>query len=324
MINILILSAGRRVELVKRFKTAAQKLNIDGKIIAADMSEYAPAIYFADLYRIIPRINSNEYIDALVDICNEEKITLIVPTIDTELPVLSKNRSYIESHTGAKILLSSDDVIDVCCYKDKTQEFFEKYGFGIPHLLNENDLKTKNYDFPLFIKPKNGSSSINAFKVENESQLTFFRGYIDEPIIQEYIQGTEYSIDVFCDLDSNPITIVPRIRLAVRGGEIIKGKIDKDREVIEEIRRMIDILKPVGQITVQCMKTCDGIKYIEINPRFGGGAPMSIDAGANSCENIYRILLGEQLKYNEDYNDGHLFLRFDEGIELTETKELVK
>ena len=324
MINILILSAGRRVELVKRFKTAAQRLNIEGKVVAADMSDYAPAIYFADTYRLLPRIDSGEYIDALTDICNKENITLIVPTIDTELPILSKNRAYIESHTKAKILLSSDEVIDVCCYKDKTQNFFEKHDFGTPHLLNETDLNRKNYKFPLFIKPKNGSSSINTFKVENEDQLAFFREYIDEPIIQEYIQGTEYSVDVFCDLESNPITIVPRIRLAMRSGEISKGKIDKNREIIEEARRMVNILKPVGQITIQCMKTCDGIKYIEINPRFGGGAPMSIDAGANSCENIYRILLGENLSYNEDYNDSHLFLRFDEGIELTEAKELVK
>ena len=75
-------------------------------------------------------------------------------------------------------------------------------------------------------------------------------------------------------------------------------------------------LKPIGQITVQCMKTERGIEYIEINPRFGGGAPMSIAAGADSCENLYRLLQGEELKYRDDYRDGATFLRFDASIEV--------
>ena len=145
--------------------------------------------------------------------------------------------------------------------------------------------------------------------------------YIKEPMVQEFIEGTEYSVDVFCDFDSNPITVVPRIRLATRGGEIAKGQISRDREIINDVMRMLDILKPVGHITIQCMKTKRGIEYIEINPRFGGGAPMSIDAGADSCENLYRLLLGEKLQYNEDYKDGMLFVRFDKSISINKTKE---
>mgnify|MGYP003310279869 CR=1 FL=1 len=116
---------------------------------------------------------------------------------------------------------------------------------------------------------------------------------------------------------------VPRQRIATRSGEIIKGRIVKDREIIENVKRLLEVLKPIGQITIQCMKTDDGIKYIEINPRFGGGAPMSITAGANSCENLYRLLMGQQLEYNEEYKENLLFLRFDSSIALNENMEKI-
>lgn len=312
--NILILSAGRRVELLERFKNARNRLNIKGKIVAVDISDTAPALYFADTFYLVPRISEDTYTDALIDICNKEDIALIVPTIDTELLKLSKNRNKIESETNAKLLLSDDRVIKICRNKNNTQEFFEENGFGVPKRLTEKDIKSKNYKLPLFIKPQDGSSSINTFKIRTEAELEFFLHYIDNAMVQEFTEGTEYSVDVFCDFDANPITIVPRLRLATRGGEISKGRICRDREIISDVKRMLSVLKPVGHITIQCMKTKNGIKYIEINPRFGGGAPMSIDAGADSCENLYRLLSGESLSYNENYTDGALFVRFDNSI----------
>lgn len=192
--------------------------------------------------------------------------------------------------------------------------------FGIPKKININD---KNIKFPLFIKPIDGSSSINTFKVNNMDELKFFSSYINKPIIQEFIEGEEYTVDAFLDFDSNVITIVPRKRIATRSGEISKGKIVKDREIINDIKKVLQLLKPIGQITIQCMKTDKGIKYIEMNPRFGGGAPMSIKAGANSCENLYRILQNEKLSYNENYKENITFLRFDSAIMLNEKMEKI-
>lgn len=316
MINVLILSAGRRVELIKCFREAKEKLGEEGKIVAVDISDLAPAIYFADKFKLIPRISDVSYIDEIISVSCEEKIDIIIPTIDTELEKLSENRKLIEERTGAKLLLSNEDVISICCDKNKTQKFFEENGFGVPRQIKNNDIENDNFEYPLFIKPENGSSSLNTFKIENEKELNFFKEYVKNPIIQEHICGTEFSVDVFCDFDGMPITIVPRKRIATRSGEIAKGQIVKDREIIDEVKRMMDILKPVGLITVQCIKTQKGIKYIEINPRFGGGAPMSIEAGADACEFLFRLLRGEKLNYSEEYSDGDIFLRFDQSIKL--------
>ena len=132
----------------------------------------------------------------------------------------------------------------------------------------------------------------------------------------------EYTIDAFLDFEGNIITIVPRIRLATRSGEIAKGKIVKDDEITADVTRLLTELKPIGHITIQCMRTDRGIEYIEINPRFGGGAPMSIRAGADSCENLYRLIRGEKLTRSTDYRANITFLRFDASIMLNENRKL--
>ncbi len=319
--NVMILSVGRRVELVKRFKRAANELNINSKIIGVDITELAPALYFCDEKEIIPKISDDNYIDSLIMICKKYDIKLIVPTIDTELLKISENVGKF-NEIGVKVNISSVDVIKICRNKKNTSKWLEKNGISAPKMITATDLKNKNYSFPLFIKPLDGSSSINAFRINNKKELNFFKEYVPNPIIQEMVFGSEYTVDVFCDFDSKPITIVPRKRLAIRSGEILKGIIDKDRTIINAIKNLVLKLKPFGHITVQCIKNDDGIvNILEINPRFGGGAPMSIDAGADSPKNLYRILMGENLQYNEDYKDKLYFSRFDDAIMIDKNEK---
>lgn len=251
-INILILSVGRRVELIECFRNAAQKLKINSKIIATDISSTAPAVYFADKRYQIPRIGEEGYLQSIVDICQTENVKLIVPTIDTELKILADYKNWIEEKCDAKVLISDKRVIDICRNKKNTQKFFEENGFGVPKEIKMDEIPL---EFPVFIKPLDGSSSINTFKVNNVEELEFFKKYIKNPIIQEFMSGTEYTIDAFLDFDGNIISVVPRIRLATRAGEVLKGKISKDRDIIDDVKRLLNVLKPIGQITIQCMKT---------------------------------------------------------------------
>ena len=322
-INILILSAGRRVELVQCFQRAAKKLNINSMIVAGDCSDTAPALYFADRTYKLPRIDDPNYIQSIIDACNQENISLVVPTIDTDLLLLAEKKSLIEKKTNAKVLISDTNVISICRDKINTQKFLEENNFGIPKMYKDEELLKNDIQFPLFIKPKSGSSSINTFKVNNLNELNIYKSIIEDPIVQDFMEGEEFTVDVFLDFKSNVITAVPRLRLATRSGEISKGKIVKDRTVIEDVIRLMNVLKPIGHITVQLMKTKKGIEYIEINPRFGGGAPMSIQSGADSCENLFRLLIGQQLKYNENYRDNLMFLRFDRSICLDEGMDII-
>lgn len=312
--NVLILSAGRRVELINLFKQAANELDIRSNIVAGDCSEHAPAIYFADKRYMLPRISASNYIDEIIDVCKKESIKLVVPTIDTDLLILSQQKNRIYEESGAIVLISSTEVISTCRDKILSQQYLEKKGFLVPKLYSLDGLNKDALSYPLFIKPKSGSSSEGTFKVNNRDELDLYLNVVKDPMLQDYMEGEEYTVDVFLDFSSNIVTVVPRLRMEVRTGEISKGKVVKDPDIINDVIRLMSVLKPIGHITVQLMKTKKGIEYIEINPRFGGGAPMSIHAGANSCENLYRLLMDEKIEYNENYKDQLVFLRYDQSI----------
>lgn len=319
--NILILSAGRRVELVQQFKKAALELGLNSDVVTADCSELAPALYFGDKKFIIPKVHEDGYIEHLMKLTLENNIKLIIPTIDTELLFLAQYKDYIESRTKAKVMISDIQLIEICRDKLKTSDFLYSNGFSVPKTYLIEEFNQTDERFPLFIKPKSGSSSINAFKVNNYEELLIYSKLIKDYIIQEFVEGDEYTVDVFLDFDSNPITIVPRLRIAVRSGEISKGRIIKDFHIIEIIKKLLKKANFIGHITIQLKKSGKDIKFIEINPRFGGGAPMSIIAGADSCKALYRLLLGEELSYNEEYDDTQYFLRYDSTLKL-ESSEL--
>ena len=311
--NVLITSCGRRVELVNAFKAARDNLDIMGDVVCADCSETAPALAFADKKCIVPRISSGEYIQALKEIIERENISLVVPTIDTELELLAEHREELEAG-GARVLLPSAEAVEICGDKQKTAEFFGR-GFDSPKTVD--DIKGYSGEFPLFVKPRDGSSSINTFKVENKKELEFFASYVKNPIVQECAVGQEYTVDILTDFDGEPILIVPRVRIAVRGGEILKGKVDKNEKVIETARKLVKELNFVGQLTVQGFLT-DGGKFelIEMNARFGGGVTMSIKAGADFCGSLYRLLRGEKLNYFDGYENGAVIARFDDSVRV--------
>lgn len=314
--KLLFTSVGRRVELMQAFRSAANRNNITLEIHGADISESAPALFFCDKTHIIPRISDEKYIPALLEICKNEKIDALIPTIDTDLLLLSQNQDKFIA-IGTKAVISQPDKIAICRDKRLTTAFFESCGLNCPKTTD--DYTKYNDGYPAFIKPKDGSSSINAYKVNNFEELEAYAHQVSDYIIQPFIEGTEYTVDAFCDFEGNPIFITPRIRLAVRSGEVLKTQIAQDSVIIEEMKSLVANYKPCGQITVQLIREKDTNKdyFIEINPRFGGGAPLTIKAGADSAEAILSLLKGKILEYRPNAaNDGDIYSRFDQSIKV--------
>lgn len=211
--RILFTGVGRRIELLQAFRQAAGSLDVELKLHGADMAGTAPALAFCDYTRKICKMKDGEYIPQLLEICRDDGIDLLIPTIDTDLLVLSQNAEKFES-IGTKVLISKSEKIAVCRDKNKTANFFETYGLKAPVTVNDCENYTASY--PCFIKPKDGSSSINVFKVKNELELKVYAEQVKDYVIQPFIEGTEYTVDIFCDCEGNPIFITPRIRTAVR------------------------------------------------------------------------------------------------------------
>lgn len=314
MIRILFTGVGRRIELLQAFKAASINSRIPVRIYGADMAGTAPALCYCDETRHICAMKDPAYIDELTDICRSEDIDLLIPTIDTDLQVLSDNKAAFEA-VGTHVLISSPDKIRLCRDKNLTSDFFRSCGLNAPHTYNDVDRYDEGY--PCFIKPKDGSSSINAFKADNEDQLRVYAGLISDYVIQPFVDGIEYTVDIMCDMDGEPVYITPRIREAVRAGEVLKTRIVNDPDIVNEMKSLISAFKPCGPITVQLIKDREtGIDhYIEINPRYGGGAPLSMKAGADSATAILRMMTGENLSYKEGAAAvGSVYSRFDQSV----------
>lgn len=320
--NILFTAVGRRIELIQAFRNGALVLNKELKIYGADISETAPALAYCDFTRRVVAMKDPGYIQNLLDICNEDNIDLLIPTIDTDLLILSENKEKFDS-IGTKVMISDPDKIRICRDKNNTSQFFVDCGLHAP--MPVNNWKEYKGGYPAFIKPKDGSSSINAFKVENKEQLEVYAGQVENYIVQPFISGHEYTIDIFCNWEGEPVSIVPRERLQVRAGEVLKTRICMDQQMIHEMKMLCKEFKPCGPMTVQLIRDDDSVDwYIEINPRFGGGAPLSMKAGARSAETILKLLDGEAVQYCTDIADGAIYSRFDQSVCITEGKKSIK
>lgn len=312
-IRILFTGIGRRVELIQAFRQASLVLDQPIKLYGADKTGTAPALTYCNIIKIVCGMKEPGYIDELIDICKQESIDLLIPTIDTDLLVLSQNKERFRS-TGTNVLVSDAEKIRICRDKFKTDQFFVQCGVKSPKpVRNWEEYKA---GFPAFIKPADGSSSIGAHKVDFAEELPVYAEQLDDYIVQPYIQGTEYTVDVFCDFTGEPISIVPRKRLAVRAGEVLKTQICMDEQIIRETRGIITHFKPCGAITIQLIREEQTQEdyYLEINPRFGGGSPLSMKAGARSAESILKILRGEKPAYRNDIADGAIYSRFDNSV----------
>lgn len=321
--NILFTGVGRRIELLQAFRNAALVLDKNLKIYGADMAGTAPALAYCDFTRRVVAMKDPAYIDNLLQICTEDHIDLVIPTIDTDLLILSENKERF-SDIGTNVMISKPDKISICRDKNYTSEFFVDCGLNAP--MPVNDWKKYNSGFPAFIKPKDGSSSINAFKVENIEELEVYAGQIADYIVQPFVEGKEYTIDIFCDWDGNPVSIVPRERMQVRAGEVLKTKICLDETMISESRAICRAFKPCGPLTVQLIRENKTGKdyYIEINPRYGGGAPLSMKAGARSAETVLKLLDHETVEFCTDIADGAIYSRFDQSVCIEEGKSDIK
>lgn len=319
-VNVLITSAGRRGALVKCFKDTIKEMEIcSGKVISIDASPLAAALYLSDKHYIVPRIFAPNYIDTLLEICKDENIKLIIPTIDTELLILSQNKKIFEKN-GIRIAISDTKVIEICNNKLKTFQFFKENNILTVYTFSYCQVnKMQNINYPLFIKPCGGSGSINTYKINNKRELDFFIDYIENSVIQEYAEGQEFTMDVLSDFNGKVINVVPRERIEIRAGEINKGRTVKDRKIIEYTKNAVEKLGAIGPITIQCFKKGNEIKFTEINPRFGGGYPLSFAAGANYPELLIRMVLGEKIEpVLGEFEENLIMLRWEEAVFIKE------
>lgn len=281
--NILILSAAAKVLLVRAFAEAARAYG--GQVFAADLSPDNAALFEADHAAILPRSDSPGFVDALVRFCADNTIRLVVPTRDGELFALAAARSAL-AEVGATALVANEAVLEVCQDKRRFVAFCRTEGLATPRTYGQGETPD---NYPVFVRPVRGAGGLGARRIETPVDLPTG----ENVLVQALETAPEYSIDVLLDLSGRPLQAVARRRLLVRDGEAVKSRIEAIPDMEAQALRLCAALGLVGHNVVQAFWSPDvGVRFIEVNARFGGASNLSIRAGLDSPSRILQMLAG--------------------------------
>ncbi len=331
--NILLTSAGRRSYLVSFFKEA---INSSDRIYGADMSEFAPALVICHGAFKVPAVSEPSFIEDLKRIIIDAKIDLVFSLNDLELGSLALHRRSIESETGATVYVPPVDTNNICSDKLKTADFAESIGVAQPKTFlspfcAEKALSSRALSFPLIVKPRWGSASTGLFIVNSSNELTLAyeacRGIIekshlahlgihDAVIIQEFIKGTEYGLDILYGKDEKFIGFTAKKKLIMRAGETDKAVTVNPKPFQKIVSKIALNLPHRGNLDCDFIERDNVYYLIELNPRFGGGYPFTHLAGANHVQMLINDYLGlPASKYS--YSVNKCFAKYDSIVEVS-------
>lgn len=316
--NFLFCSAGRRCEL---FKDLKKSLGDDVRIVATDVSELAPALYFADDYHFVPPIADSDYFKTILSICEEAKIDVITTLIDPEIPLLAEHKDELEER-GIVVLTPSSSTAQTCLDKYEFAKTLEEAGLPcVPTFgsLEELDaaLVDGRCDYPLFVKPRSGSGSVGARRIDSsfalESALNEDPSLIIQPCL---VDAEDLDADVYVDTVSHEVvSVFFKKKLSSTIGGANKTVSIKDEVLVDLVGRLADVLHFNGPIDVDFFKSGEDYYISEVNPRFGGAYLHAFGAGVDFFELIYQNVKGNANPSRiGDYDEGICMLMYDSAL----------
>lgn len=320
MITAMVTGVGSNIGqgIVKAIRMS--EMNV--RIIGADMNPLSAGLFRCDKGYVIPPANSKDYIEKVIGVCNKETIDVIFIGSDAEVPFFSSNKSVIENETKTKVLVSNQFIANTFHDKWETARFLNDNGLDCPRCtLNEpaSVKRLKNETgFPLLIKPRIGAGSKNIFIVKDERELECALTFVPDPVIQEYIQGEEFTSGVFFDKGSN-IKGVIIMKRELNFGTTYRAIIDDFPEIKKEIMKIAEVVSrhsAIGPINIQSRYCLDKLYTIEINPRFSGTTVFRAAYNFNEPEAALRhFILGEEI--DEFTHSNGIVMRYLEEVYTT-------
>ena len=320
--SLLLSCSGRRVELLRIWERTFLELGIDGEVVATDAQPFAPAFALATKQAIVPRVMHPDFLPRMFQICQEYQIRWIIPTIDTELPILARSRPLFEA-AGVHVMISDPETIEIGADKRKTHAWFVANGFPtFKQCSMDEALSDPDWEYPCFAKPVDGSRSIGAARIESRQALEIRKksGEHDKDVIESLGAGVEVTVDTYVSEKTGKcLCVVPRRRLEVRDGEVSKAKTFESPEIVELVRKVAEKLPGArGTLCIQLFwhPETHAIQLMEINPRFGGGFPLTDAAGAHFTRWFIEEDEGIPCTANENWKRDLVMLRYDQSVFL--------
>ena len=291
-LSVLITAASRRVGLVQAFQKALADRR-GGSVIVTDVNPLSPAVYAADRAYRVPLSSDPGYIDSILEIASGEHVGLVIPTIDDELALFGEARDRFTA-LGIKVAVSAPSTSELCADKYATCRFLAEKGVPVAASWLPHEV-IPTASFPLFVKPRRGRGGVDAHVAHDRRQLDFFTHYVEDAVVQAYLTGPEFTIDVLCDFDGQLLSIVPRRRDVIRAGVIDRGCTVNEPSLMSLAQACAAAVPFIGAINIQCRMLGDQPAIFEINPRFSGGIPLTIAAGADFPRMLVDLASGTTL-----------------------------
>lgn len=317
-LNILFLSAGRRVKLLKNAKESFGNNSI---ILATDMNPTAPALYAADKSFIVPPIYDRDYIRTIVDFCGLERISAITTLIDPEIEVLANNRKLFED-MGVCVFAPSVSTANICFNKYEMFKFLTSKGIPTPLTFNtlegfKKALKKGDICFPVFVKPVCGSGSIGAHRIDTISELEYeFDSVKYNYIIQEYMANGDCNADIYVDSVSHKVvSVFCKRKIETQIGGANKTVSYKDEKLFSFIRDICEVFTFSGPVDMDFFFKNGEYYLSDVNPRFGGAYLHAYGAGVDFFKLIKNNMMGiENAPHFGDYDEGVVMMMYDDVV----------
>jgi carbamoyl-phosphate synthase large subunit len=303
------------------FMRAADGVSIE--FYAADIDPYAPGLYLVEPERrlLLPRGESPEFARAVLERCRERQIDVLVPTVDSELIPLASIRSEFAA-AGTKLLLAPAPALRLCLDKWALSSAMDD---TVPmprcEIWNER-LDRSSWTLPAIVKPRRGSGSRGVRLIERWEQLGE-TPMDDDELLQEYLPGPEFSLDVLASQAGDVRAVVPRARLKLDSGIAITSRTVHDPDLQALGRRAAELVGICGVANVQVKEDAGGVhRLVEINPRFPGTMPLTVASGINMPRLALHELLGTLIPPGELAFRDLAMVRYLQGV-VVEVDELV-
>lgn len=293
----VLITGGGTATAVSVLKGLRVQQEIPVHITLADAQETIAGRYLADAFVQIPPARDPNFLDVLHTICRKQSVSLLIPIVDYEFETLSKNaHEFLDE--GTRVVISPPPVIQTCGDKQALAVWLGLKGLPAPAIIQRDEALAGRVPFPLFVKPKRGGrGSLGAQRVDSVRELEVACRKLDEPLIQEFIDGEEYTVDTLSDFEGRFLGAVPRLRIETKSGVSVKGKTVHMPEVVELVRAVAESLPIYGPSNIQCFRRRDGSFVVsEVNPRFAAAVALSIAAGFNSPMLLLKLARGEKVE----------------------------
>lgn len=317
--NVLVSSAGRRGALVRLIKEALRPYG--GQVFAVDSGDWSAACRLADDWKRVRRCDAPGFAEEILEYCVAQRVRLVIPTIDTELPVYAENRERFRD-AGVEVAVSGPQTVAIARDKAATHLFLTSAGLPTVKQYAAHSPPPRALPFPLVVKPRFGSASAGVHMVADDEALQFYQKRVPQPLVQELAQGKEYTVNLFVNRSGQCVYAVPHWRVETRGGEVSKCVTVRQRELLDIAGRLCRHLPDAyGPMCFQAFVDNERVRIIELNARFGGGYPVAHQAGADFIGLLIRDVLGRSsTDLTNRWTDGVAMTRWDDAV-FTDTKE---